>query len=192
MFRLDTRAHRTPSRDRTATAPAGSPVPDVPTDRLRALTTGAFAELQRADAKAATLCATAAAGLGTVIAMATAVAGTLPVWGAAGAGCAGGGFALAIWQCLAALRPALRPGDRRRPDCYLDCVDATPDELLAAVAGLSAADAARAESRCATELSALAHAKFTMLRRATLFAQSGLAAACLSAGCVLLHGLTGG
>ncbi|MFI7099408.1 Pycsar system effector family protein [Streptomyces sp. NPDC050161] len=164
---------------------------EVSADRLRALGTGAFAELQRADAKAATLGATAGAGLGADFTMVTAFAKTMPLWGMVGAGCASACFALSILQCLSAMRPSLRPGDRRRPDCYLDCAEATADELLAAVVRLSAWEVARAESRCVTELSTLAQAKFKMLRRATLLSQLALAATCLSAVCVLLSSLTG-
>ncbi|WP_369354807.1 Pycsar system effector family protein [Streptomyces sp. cg2] len=160
-------------------------------ERLRALGAGAFAELQRADAKAATLGAMAGAGLGAVSTMVTAFAKTMPLWGMAGAGCAGACFGLSIWQCLSAVRPSLRPGNRRRPDCYLDCAEATADELLAAVAGLSAWEVARAESRCVTELSTLAQAKFRILRRATLLSQSALAATCLSAVCALISSLAG-
>ncbi|MFF7689468.1 Pycsar system effector family protein [Streptomyces syringium] len=154
---------------------------EVAVERLRVLAGDAFAELQRGDAKAAAACGTAGAGLGAVIAAVSAAAHALPLGAVIGLWCAGACFVLSIGQCLSAVRPSLRAGNRRRPACYLDCAGTTTDELLAVVAGLTTADLARAESRRATELSFLAHTKFRMLRRATLLSQLALTAASLGA-----------
>ncbi|GGR10532.1 hypothetical protein GCM10010219_14020 [Streptomyces netropsis] len=166
--------------------PTAEELDDTSAAYLRGLAVDAFAELQRGDVKAATLCAAAGGGLGAVIAVISATAQGLPACAVIALWCAGGCFLLSMGLSMAAVRPSLRTGEQQRPVCYLDCADATAEQVLTAVAGLTRLELARADSRRATELSALARAKFKVLRKAAVWTQVALAAAGLAATAVLV------
>ncbi|MFG2178484.1 Pycsar system effector family protein [Streptomyces abikoensis] len=152
---------------------------------LRGLGADAFAELQRGDVKAGTLCAAAGGGLGAVIAVTSTATQELPVCVMIALWCVGGCFLVSMGLSMAALRPSLRTGERRRPVCYLDCADATAEQVLVAVAELTRLELARVESRRVAELSSLARAKFRLLRKAAIWSQFALATAGLAATALL-------
>ncbi len=72
-------SHSDTNPSATIACPPGAGVPDPasenPVRRLRGLAADALTELQRGDAKAATICATAGGGLGALIAVMSATAG---------------------------------------------------------------------------------------------------------------------
>ncbi|GAA2107355.1 hypothetical protein GCM10009759_46360 [Kitasatospora saccharophila] len=133
----------------------------------------AGAEVQRADAKAGSVCSMASIAGALEVAVLAAASG-VPVWAAVPAMLGGSAMVISLLFAAAALNPSLPPSVAPDRLSFLDVATMTEHQLLTTVHHLSVADLDIADSRKAVELAALAIRKYRLLRVSITVLQFGL------------------
>ncbi|MFC8720730.1 Pycsar system effector family protein [Kitasatospora sp. NPDC057198] len=153
---------------------------------LQTLITEAAADVQRADAKAGSICAIASTA-GALEAAALGARSGFSPWEVALGILGGTGIVLALLLAAAALHPSLPSPDGPSRLSFLDVHGLTGQQLLSMVQRLSPCDLAVADSRKAVELAALAMRKYRLLRAATRSLEVGLLVAAVAVVIVLVR-----